>query len=116
VFTLKNPSSNDLVVKKVVVKFNSATGKELQSVGFNGTTVNSNCTKTTVVVSAPSGSVIGKNSTTYKLQLNYTDNNLQGANPTTSLCIIYQTPAGDILSCQMHPSAASCTEPGSTCQ
>lgn len=115
VFTLKNTSANDLVLKKVVVKFNAATGDQLESVGFNGTTVNTGCTKTTVVVTAPSGSTIPKTSTSYKLQLNYKDNNLQGANPTTSLCLIYQTPAGDILSCQMHPGAATCTEPAGTC-
>jgi hypothetical protein len=116
VFTLKNPSTNDLIVKKVVVKFNAATGGQLQSVGFNGTTVNTSCTKTTVVTTAPANSKILKATSTYKLQLNYTDNNLQGANPTTSVCIIYQTPTGDILSCQMHPAAATCSEPASTCQ
>jgi hypothetical protein len=86
------------------------------SVGFNGTTVNTGCTKTTAVVTAPANTKILKNTSTFQLQLNYKDNNLQGANPTTSLCLIYQTPNGDILSCQMHPGAATCTEPASTCQ
>ncbi|HEX6100277.1 MAG TPA: prepilin-type N-terminal cleavage/methylation domain-containing protein [Thermoanaerobaculia bacterium] len=116
VFRLKNTSTNDLILKKVVVKFNAATGDQLLSVGFNGTTVNTGCTKTTVVVTAPANTKILKSSTSFLLQLNYKDNNLQGANPTTSLCLIYQTPNGDILSCQMHPGAATCTEPAATCQ
>ena len=116
IFTLKNPSANALTVKKVVVKFDAATGDELDSVGFNGTTVTTTCTATTVVVDAPENSVIPAGSSSYALQLDYADNNLQGANPTTSLCIIYQVPSGDLLSCQIHPGAATCTEPASTCE
>jgi prepilin-type N-terminal cleavage/methylation domain-containing protein len=119
VFTLKNPSANDLTIKKVVVKFTagkSPAADQLESVVFNGTTVSTGCTNTTVVVNAPASSVVAQGSSTYNLQLNYNAANLQGANPTASLCIIYQVPTGDILSCQIHPGAATCTEPASTCQ
>lgn len=116
VYTLKNASANNLTIKKVVVNFNESSGDELESVGFNGTTVNTGCALETVVVTAPANSVVNGSSSTYKLQLNYKDNNLQGTNPTVSLCIIYQVPSGDLLSCQIHPGAATCTEPASTCQ
>jgi len=116
VFTLENTSSSDLTVKKVFITFDAGIGDELESVGFNGSTVSTFCTLTSVVVSAPASSVVGASSSTYQLQLNYKDGNLQGSDPTKTICVQYQAATGDILQCQMHPSAATCTEPASTCQ
>ena len=71
----------------------------------------------TAIVTAPSGASVPKNSNSYKLTMNVTAGNLQGNNPFTSLCVIYQATTGDIVSCQMHPTAGSCTEPsGAACQ
>jgi prepilin-type N-terminal cleavage/methylation domain-containing protein len=117
VYTLKNTSANNLTIQKIIVTLDKNSGKSLPAVLFNGTSVTTSCAKTTVVVTAPASSVVAKNSSTYKLTLDYQDNNLQGVNPTISLCIVYKVPSGDILRCQIHPAAATCAaDPASACQ
>lgn len=117
VYTIKNLNASiPLTIKKVVVRLNKSLGKSLPAVIFNGTSVNTGCTLSTVVVNAPANSVVAAGSSTYKLTLDYQDANLQGVNPTTSLCIVYQVPSGDILRCQIAPGAGTCSEPASSCQ
>ena len=117
IYTLKNTSNLDLTIEKVVVNYSSAIGKVMSKVTYDGTAVNTNCLLTTSTTTPPSGKeTLAKNSSTYQLRLDFTEGNMKGANPTISLCIIYRTPTGDLLGCQIFPKAATCTAPGSTCQ
>jgi prepilin-type N-terminal cleavage/methylation domain-containing protein len=116
VYTLKNLSSSALTIKKIIVNINKPSGKSLPAVIFNGTSVTTGCTKSSLMVNAPSGATIPANSSSYKLTLDYQDSNLQDVNPTVSLCIEYQVPSGDILICQIAPGSGTCTELASTCQ
>ncbi len=116
VYTLKNPSTNDLTIQKIVVKIDKAAGKSLPAVIFDGANVNTSCNLGTLVVDAPANTKVLKGTSNFKLTLDYQDNNLQGANPTITLCIIYTVPQGDTLACQIHPGAGTCTEPASKCQ
>ena len=116
VYTLKNPSTDDLTIQKIVVKINKAAGKSLPAVIFNGTTVTTSCNLGTLVVNAPANTKVLKGTSNFALTLDYQDNNLQGVNPTITLCIIYTVPQGDTLACQIAPGAGTCTVPGSACQ
>ncbi len=119
-FTLENvDATNALTLQQIVAKYTVTNQmKGLTSVSFNGgTAVAVNCTNSTAIVTAPSGQTIPANSSTYTVTLNMNAGNLSGDNPITSLCIVYRATTGDIVQCQIHPSAGTCTVPsGAACQ
>jgi prepilin-type N-terminal cleavage/methylation domain-containing protein len=117
---LENISNDKLTLKKVIMRYDHLTkpsAKALNSVVFNGTSVSNVCSTSTTVTTAPANQIIDANSSNYTIQFNFTIGNLQGNNPIASLCLVYQTPQGDLLQCRVIPNAATCTDPGgNACQ
>jgi len=127
--TLKNTSTSVLKPKKVIVKWNPnyANNASLNSLTYpssSGTsTLTTNCSTSTVVfdISSDASSIAASQTNYGPLTLAFTHNtSLTGSNATMtngSICIVYQSPTGDLLSCQIFPNATTCTNlSGSACQ
>ena len=123
---LKNSSTDVLKPKKIIVKWNTgyASNASLNSITYpksgGGTaSITSNCSTSTVMFDISSNAdSIAASQTNYAVTLVFSHNT--GINTTMlngSICVVYQSPFGDILSCQIFPNANSCTNlSGSTCQ
>lgn len=124
-FTLENQSANDITLKKAIFTYAVTNNmKGLTSVTFGSNTVAVNCSSSTAIVTAPAGTVVpgddpldATDPFTLTMTANLNVGNLQGNNPITKVCLVYQTVTGDLLQCQIAPTAATCTEPsGAACQ
>jgi len=116
--TLKNNSSDLLKIKKVIVKWdpNYANGNpELSSIIYPtaaGTaTLNTSCGTSTIVGDIGSNAKDLAANSSYNITLNFNKNGVSAA-MLFSVCIEYQTPFGDIKTCQIFPNANPCVDPG----
>jgi len=128
--TLKNSSTDVLKPKKIIVKWtpnyqNSASLNTITYPKSGGGTASlpANCSTSTVVfdVSSNAASVTASQTNYGPIQINFSHNtSITGSNATMtngSICIVYQSPFGDTLSCQIFPNANTCTNlSGNVCQ
>jgi hypothetical protein len=128
--TLKNSSTDVLKPKTIIVKWNPGyqNNATLNSItypksGGGTTSISAGCSTATAVfdVSSNAASITASQSNYGPIQINFSHNtSITGSNATMtngSICIVYQSPFGDILSCQIFPNANTCTNlSGSVCQ
>lgn len=129
---IHNTSALQLKVVKVIITWNADNNQrrpeQLTTVSFPTGTVTANCptppassssSKTTTVV--PSSTQFIAASSNIPITVNFREpggnQSINTGNPITRLCVQYQLPAGDILTCPIIPNnTVTCTVPASACQ
>jgi len=118
--TLKNNSSDLLKIKKVIVKWdtNYANGNATETLSniiyptASGTvTLPLGCSKPTLIADISSNAKDLAANSSYTFTLDFNKNGVSAA-MLFSVCIEYQTPFGDIKTCQIFPNANPCVDPG----
>jgi prepilin-type N-terminal cleavage/methylation domain-containing protein len=118
--TLKNNSSDLLKIKKVIVKWdtNYANGNATETLSnviyptASGTaTLATACSKPTLIADISSNAKDLAANSSYNFTLDFNKNGVSAA-MLFSVCIEYQTPFGDIKTCQIFPNANPCVDPG----
>jgi prepilin-type N-terminal cleavage/methylation domain-containing protein len=116
-FKLENVSTSALTLVDITVKFSTSGNQELSSVSFNGgTAVTVNCDTGTAKVAPATTQTIGASNaaTPYPILMTFDKNT--SLTTVSSVCVTYRAATGDLLSCQMHPNATTCTAAAGACQ
>ena len=132
--TLKNTSTNILKPKRILVTWNPgyANNSDYNTItypksGGGTSSIDMSCTTGTTVADVSSdiaslpAAVGATPGTLGPITLNFAHNtSISGNNNTLlngSICIVYTTPTGDLLACQIFPNANACADnTGSKCQ
>lgn len=117
--TLKNLSSDILKLKKISVTMNLSGGNKLDKVTVPGALpISLACSGTSAKADfssvSPAPTPIAANQTNYAASITFTKS--PNTIPLTSICIVYQTPTGDIKRCSIFPNQGVCTEAAGACQ
>ena len=110
---LKNESTDAMVIRRVRIVWTPGTGQRqanmLESIDFHTGTVMSGCQLGRTEVVAPTGtSVAGGASRLMTINFRRARAQAINTNPVSSICVEYQTPAGDVLRCSIAPTAGTC--------